>query len=116
MYRCRIQTDTLAKLGIEVTYVDTNDLKAVEAAIKENTKLIYFETLTNPNMELTDIAAISKIAHEHGAIVAVDNTFTPPPQVYPLKEGGGFCSSTAVQNISMDTEMLLPELLLVGQS
>ena len=78
---------TLAKLVIEVTYVDTNDLKAVEAAIKENTKLIYFETLTNPNMELTDIAAISKIAHEHGAIVAVDNTFTPPPQVYPLKEG-----------------------------
>lgn len=78
---------TLGKLGIEVTYVNTNDLDAVKAAIRENTKLIYFETLTNPTMELTDISAIAEIAHEHGIIVAVDNTFTPPPEVYPLKEG-----------------------------
>lgn len=78
---------TLSKLGIEVTYADTNDLDAVKEAIRENTKLIYFETLTNPTMELTDISAIAEIAHEHGIIVAVDNTFTPPPEVYPLKEG-----------------------------
>lgn len=78
---------TLSKFGIEVTYVDTNDLDAVKAAIRKNTKLIYFETLTNPTMELTDIASIVEIAHEQGIIVAVDNTFTPPPEVYPLKEG-----------------------------
>lgn len=78
---------TLSKFGIEVTYVDTNDLDAVKAAIRKNTKLIYFETLTNPTMELTDIASIVEIAHEQDIIVAVDNTFTPPPEVYPLKEG-----------------------------
>lgn len=72
---------------LEVTYADTTNLKSVEAAIKENTKLIYFESLTNPTMELTDIAAISKLAHEKGILVAVDNIFTPPPEVYPLKEG-----------------------------
>ena len=78
---------TLQKFGVEVTYADTTDIEAVKDAIKENTKLIYFETLTNPTMELTDIAGISKIAHEKGVLVAVDNTFTPPPEVYPLKEG-----------------------------
>ena len=78
---------TLQKFGVEVTYADTTNLESVEAAIKENTKLIYFESLTNPTMELTDIAAISKLAHEKGILVAVDNTFTPPPEVYPLKEG-----------------------------
>lgn len=78
---------TLQKFGVEVTYVDTTNLESVEAAIKENTKLIYFESLTNPTMELTDIATISKLAHEKGILVAVDNTFTPPPEVYPLKEG-----------------------------
>ena len=55
---------TLQKFGVEVTYADTTNLESVEAAIKENTKLIYFESLTNPTMELTDIAAISKLAHE----------------------------------------------------
>lgn len=78
---------TLQKFGVEVSYVDTTDLEALKAAIKENTKLIYFESLTNPTMELTDIAAVSGIAHERGVLVAVDNTFTPPPQIYPLKEG-----------------------------
>lgn len=78
---------TLQKFGVEVIYADTTNLESVEAAIKENTKLIYFESLTNPTMELTDIAAISKLAHEKGILVAVDNTFTTPPEVYPLKEG-----------------------------
>lgn len=78
---------TLQKFGVEVTYADTTDLESVKTAIKDNTKLIYFETLTNPTMELTDIAGISKLAHEKGVLVAVDNTFTPPPEVYPLKEG-----------------------------
>ena len=78
---------TLKKFGVELTYADTTDMEAVKAAIKDNTKLIYFESLTNPTMELTDIAAISELAHERGILVAVDNTFTPPPEVMPLKEG-----------------------------
>ena len=72
---------------MELTYADTTDLEAVKAAVQDNTKLIYFEALTNPTMTLTDIAAISKFAHERNILVAVDNTFTPPPEVFPLKEG-----------------------------
>lgn len=78
---------TLAKFGVEVDFVDTADLDAVQAAIKENTKMIYFETLTNPTMQLTDIEAICAIAHSKGIKVVVDNTFTPPPELFPLKMG-----------------------------
>lgn len=89
---------------MEVTYADTTDLESVKVAIKENTKLIYFESLTNPTMELTDIAAISKLAHKNGVLVAVDNTFTPPPEVYPLKEGADIVLHSCT-NISMGMEM-----------
>lgn len=78
---------TLKKFGIEVTFVDTGDLHAVENAIRENTKMIYFETPTNPTMVLTDIEAVSKLAHAKGIRVVVDNTFAPPPVQFPLKLG-----------------------------
>src|SRR5580693_2086773 len=73
--------------GIEIEYVDTGDLKAVEAAIKPSTKLIHVETPTNPIMSLTDIAAVSKIAHARGVEVSVDNTFMSPVLQSPLKLG-----------------------------
>jgi len=73
--------------GIEIEYVDTGDLKAVEAAIKPSTKLIHIETPTNPIMSLTDIAAVSEIAHAHGAEVSVDNTFMSPVLQSPLALG-----------------------------
>ena len=55
---------TTLEIQVEVTYADTTDLESVKTAIKDNTKLIYFETLTNPTMELTDIAGISKLAQK----------------------------------------------------
>jgi len=73
--------------GIAIEYVDTGDLKAVEAAIKPSTKLIHIETPTNPIMSLTDIAAISAIAHAHGVEVSVDNTFMSPALQSPLALG-----------------------------
>jgi len=73
--------------GIEIEYVDTGDLKAVEAAIKPSTKLMHIETPTNPIMSLTDIAAVSEIAHAHGAEVSVDNTFMSPVLQSPLALG-----------------------------
>ncbi len=89
VYGCTdvVLRQTLSRFGVELTYADTTDLEAVKAAVQDNTKLIYFEALTNPTMTLTDIAAISKFAHERNILVAVDNTFTPPPEVFPLKEG-----------------------------
>jgi len=73
--------------GIEIEYVDTGDLKAVEAAIKPSTKLIHIETPTNPIMSLTDIAAVSAVAHAYGVEVSVDNTFMSPVLQSPLALG-----------------------------
>jgi cystathionine beta-lyase/cystathionine gamma-synthase len=73
--------------GIEIEYVDTGDLKAVEAAIKPSTKLIHIETPTNPIMSLTDIAAVSSVAHARGVEVSVDNTFMSPVLQSPLALG-----------------------------
>ena len=73
--------------GIEIEYVDTANLDAVEAAIKPNTKLIHIETPTNPLMVLTDIAAVCEIAHAQGVEVSVDNTFMSPALQSPLALG-----------------------------
>lgn len=73
--------------GIGVDYVDTSDLKAVEAAMRPNTKLVHIETPSNPLMVLTDIAAVCKIAHAGGAEVSVDNTFMSPALQSPLALG-----------------------------
>lgn len=73
--------------GIEFDFVDTSDIEAVKALIKPNTKLIYIETPSNPLMQVTDIQAISEIAHEHGALVYVDNTFLTPFYQRPFELG-----------------------------
>lgn len=75
------------RLGISSTYMSLTDLEKVEEAIKANTKLIYIETPTNPTMEITDIEAISSLAHEYGVIVCVDNTFCSPYLQKPLDLG-----------------------------
>jgi cystathionine beta-lyase/cystathionine gamma-synthase len=73
--------------GIEIEYVDTGDLKAVSAAIKSNTRLMHIETPTNPLMSLTDITAVSEIAHASNVEVSVDNTFMSPFLQSPLALG-----------------------------
>ena len=73
--------------GIEIEYVDTGNLEAVEAAIRPNTKLMHIETPTNPLMSLTDIAAVNAIAHARGVEVSVDNTFMSPVLQSPLALG-----------------------------
>lgn len=67
----------LPKFNISVTFVDISDLKAVEKAIKPNTKIIYTETMTNPMLQISDIPSLSKIAKKKKAKLVVDNTFTP---------------------------------------
>ncbi|MGA8041535.1 MAG: PLP-dependent aspartate aminotransferase family protein [Terracidiphilus sp.] len=83
----RFFNQVVCNYGIEVEYVDTSDLKAVEAAIRPNTKLIHLETPSNPLMVLSDIAAISQIAHARGVEVSVDNTFMSPALQSPLALG-----------------------------
>ena len=77
----------MKKFGVETTYVDTTDAENVRAAIKPNTKVIFIETPGNPTLCISDIEEISKIAHEHNAKVAVDNTFMSPALQNPLKLG-----------------------------
>jgi cystathionine beta-lyase/cystathionine gamma-synthase len=83
----RLFDQIVSGYGIEIEYVDTSDLAAVEKAMKPNTKLVHIETPSNPLMVLTDIAAVAKIAHAHGAEVSVDNTFLSPVLQSPLALG-----------------------------
>ncbi len=68
---------TLKRLGITVKFVKSDDLPALEAAITEKTKAVYAETIGNPKLNVTDVEAVSKIAHKHGVPLIVDNTVTP---------------------------------------
>lgn len=83
----RLLDQIVSGYGVQVDYVDTSDLAAVEAAFKPNTKLIHVETPSNPLMVLSDIAAIAKIAHARGAELSVDNTFMSPCLQSPLALG-----------------------------
>ncbi len=83
----RLFDQIVSGYGIEIEYVDTSDLAAVEAAMKPNTKLVHIETPSNPLMILTDIAGVAKIAHAHGVEVSVDNTFLSPALQSPLALG-----------------------------
>jgi cystathionine beta-lyase/cystathionine gamma-synthase len=73
--------------GLDFTFVDTTDPEAVEKALRPETKLLWIETPTNPMLTLSDIQALSDMAHERGAIVAVDNTFASPYFQQPLSLG-----------------------------
>lgn len=76
-----------AKFGVEASFVDTANLEEIEKAIKPNTKVLYLETPTNPTIELTDIKKASELAHKHGLVVVVDNTFCSPYLQKPLDLG-----------------------------
>jgi methionine-gamma-lyase len=75
------------KFGVESTYVNTADLEAIRKAIKPNTRMLYIESPTNPTMEISDLRACSDLAHEHGLVVVVDNTFCSPYLQRPLEFG-----------------------------
>jgi methionine-gamma-lyase len=76
-----------SRFGVQSTYVDTSDLEQVRQALRPNTKLVYIETPANPTMQVSDIHAISAIAHAHGCLVVVDNTFASPYLQRPLELG-----------------------------
>lgn len=76
-----------SKYGVESTIVDTSDIEAVKAAIRPNTKLIHIETPGNPTLKISDIEEIAKVAHEHHALLSVDNTFASPYNQRPIELG-----------------------------
>ena len=90
---------TLPQYGIRTTFVDAHDLKEVEAAIEEDTRAIYLETLGNPNSDIPDIDAISELAHRHGLPVVVDNTFGTPYFIRPIEHGADIVIHSATKFI-----------------
>jgi methionine-gamma-lyase len=76
-----------ARFGTEATFVDTSSLDALRAAMRPDTRLVYVESPSNPAMQVTDIAGAAEIAHQHGALLAVDNTFASPYLQRPLNLG-----------------------------
>ena len=90
---------TLPQYGIETTFVDIHNLEEVEAAIKENTRAIFIETLGNPNSDIPDVEAVSAIAHKHGLPVAVDNTFGTPYLFRPFEHGADIVVHSATKFI-----------------
>jgi cystathionine beta-lyase/cystathionine gamma-synthase len=83
----RYFSEILENYNLTFSWVDSTDLDAVRDAMQENTRLVYIETPTNPMMEVTDIAASAALAHENGALLAVDNTFLSPYFQRPLELG-----------------------------
>jgi len=83
----RLFDQVFSHLGMRFTYVNSADLKAVEAAVEPATKLIYIETPTNPMLTITDLAGIAKIARDKGVLTACDNTFATPMLQRPIEFG-----------------------------
>lgn len=97
---CRYIVDTLApRYGIGCTLVDGRDLDAWKKAVQPNTKLFFFETPSNPTLELVDIAAVSEIAHSIGATVVVDNVFATPMLQRPMALGADVVVYSATKHI-----------------
>jgi O-succinylhomoserine sulfhydrylase len=97
---CRYIVETLCpRFGIEMTLIDGRDLAAWRSAVRPNTKVFFFETPANPMLDLVDIVEVSKIAHQAGALVAVDNVFATPLLQKPLQHGADIVIYSATKHI-----------------
>lgn len=92
----------MTRYGVEVTFIDTSDLEAVKANLKENTVCVYLETPANPNLKITDIAEIAKIAHGYNPAIKVvcDNTFASPYLQQPLALGADVVVHSATKYLN----------------
>lgn len=91
--------NTLPQYGISTTFVDISDFDAVERAIKDETKLLFAETLGNPHSDVTDIRKLADIAHSHGIPLIIDNTFATPYLVRPFEYGADIVIHSATKFI-----------------
>ena len=88
---------TLPLYGIETSFVNIHDLSEVEAAIQDNTKALYIETLGNPNSDIPDIDALAEIAHKRGIPLVIDNTFGTPYLIRPIEHGADIVVHSATK-------------------
>ena len=94
-----ILEEILTRYGVEVTFVDGIDLAAWEAAIRPDTKAVFFESISNPTLEVIDIKSVSKLAHAVGAVVIVDNVFATPVFSDAIAQGADVVVYSATKHI-----------------
>ena len=91
--------ELLTRYGVEVTFVDGTDLAAWEAAIRPDTKAVFFESIANPTLEVVDIEAVCKLAHAKGAVVLIDNVFATPVFSCAIEQGADVVIYSATKHI-----------------
>jgi cystathionine beta-lyase/cystathionine gamma-synthase len=102
----RLFTKIFEKFGIRFIYVDTSNVDNIKAVVTPNTKLIWVETPTNPLMNITDIAAVSKVAKAAGALLCVDNTFASPYLQNPLDDGADIVMHSATKYLGGHSDVI----------
>lgn len=96
----------LTDYNIETTFVDTSDTDAVRAALRENTKVLYFETIANPSMKVAEMGPLVEMAHERGIVVMCDNTFASPYVMRPLDHGVDIVLESATKFIGGHSDVI----------
>jgi len=91
--------EVLTRYGVDVTFVDGTDLAAWEAAITPRTKAVFFESVSNPTLQVVDIAGVSELAHAKGALVLVDNVFATPVFSRAIEQGADVVIYSATKHI-----------------
>lgn len=102
----RLFNKVLERYGIRFSWIDTSNLEAVRGAMTSTTRIVFLETPSNPTMQISDIAAISEIAHAAGAIVAVDNTFLSPYLQRPLDLGADVVIHSGTKFLNGHSDLL----------
>jgi cystathionine beta-lyase/cystathionine gamma-synthase len=100
-------SNVMARGGVSTTFVDATDIAAVEAALAAApTRLLYLETISNPTLDVPDLAALADLGHRHGAMVVVDNTFASPYLCRPLALGADLVVESATKYLSGHSDVL----------
>jgi len=95
------------RLGVEIAYVDTTDTAAVEAALAASpTRILHVETIANPTCVVADLPALAEVAHRHGALLTVDNTFASPAVCRPLEHGADLVIESATKYLSGHSDVM----------
>jgi len=102
----KLVREIFSHLGITASYVDMSNLDAVQAAMTAQTKIVWIETPSNPLLTISDIQAISEIAHQYGALVVADNTWASPLVQRPLAHGADIVMHSTTKYISGHTDVL----------
>jgi len=102
----RLFSMVYVNFGINIRYVNMQDLDKVEEAVSESTKLVWIESPTNPTLKISDIEAIASIAHKKGALLCVDNTFATPASQNPIKLGADIVIHSATKYLGGHSDLV----------